>query len=48
MSKVKRALETLKVKGRIKIESLGLHRFRVILNGDYFGTYDTQKETFVD
>lgn len=45
---IKTALDHLDVKGKIKISPAGYHRYRVEVNGEYFGIYDIDRNTFVD
>ena len=47
--KVEQALSVLGVGwNALKVISLGLNRYRVDVDGKYFGVYDTLKNTFVD
>lgn len=45
---IKAALESLGMKGTIRITPAGLNRYLVELNGEYFGIYDIDRDTFVD
>ena len=45
---IKTALARLGVKGTIRVSPAGDHRYRVELNGEYFGIYDADRNTFVD
>lgn len=48
MNEVKNALLTLGCKGRATAELISMNRYMITLNGEYFGIFDTQKQTFVD
>ncbi len=48
MNDVKNALLTLGCRGRVTAELISMNRYMIILNGEYFGIFDTQKQTFVD
>jgi hypothetical protein len=41
-------LQNLGIKGKVRISKAGISRYRVELNGKYFGIYDTNRNTFVD
>ncbi len=45
---IKAALDHLGIKGTIRISPAGYHRYRVELNGEYFGIFDVDRNTFVD
>lgn len=45
---IKAALEHLGVKGAIRIIPTEYNRYRVELNGEYFGIFDVDRNTFVD
>ena len=47
-AQIKAALEGLGVKGTVKISQEGYHRYRVEVNGEYFGIFDIDRNTFVD
>ncbi len=42
------ALKTLEVKGTVKITPISYRRYRIELNGEYFGIFDVNRNTFVD
>ena len=46
--KIENALKELGVHGKIRIENIGWHIWLVYINGEVFGIYDTDKNTFVD
>lgn len=48
ISKIKTALLNLGVKGRATAEYVQADRVRVTVNGEYFGLWDAEKNTFVD
>lgn len=48
---IKKALEKLGVHGTVRIAEIApgdTTRFTVYINDEYFGVYDTDKNTFVD
>ncbi len=45
---IKTALTNLGVKGTTRIYPAGYHRYLVVLNGEYFGIFDADRDTFVD
>ena len=45
---IRRALNTLGVYGRASLEYITADRVCVRLNGEYFGIWDCEKNTFVD
>ena len=51
MHQVRNAIEQLEVAGDICISELNAGdptRLEVAVNGEYFGVFDTEKDTFVD
>lgn len=46
--KVAMALLRLGITGAITIVNVGISRYEVIVDGEYFGIYDTNRVTFVD
>ncbi|MDF2570479.1 MAG: hypothetical protein K0R55_2083 [Sporomusa sp.] len=45
---IKAALACLGVKGTARITPAGFHRYEVNVNGEYFGIFDIDRDTFVD
>jgi hypothetical protein len=45
---IKTALEHLGAKGTVIIRPAGFHRYEVDLNGEHFGIFDIDRNTFVD
>ena len=45
---IRRALNTLGVYGRASLRYISADRICVMLNDDYFGIWDCEKNTFVD
>lgn len=46
--KITAAMKTLGVKGKVEIQNISINRYKVILNNEYFGIFDTIRNTFVD
>ena len=42
------ALKAFGVKGTVKIIPAGYRRYQIELNGEYFGIFDLERNTFVD
>ena len=42
------AMKHLGVKGTVQLVHICFNDYRVILNGSYFGIFDTDRNTFVD
>ena len=42
------AMKHLGVKGTVQLVNICFNDYRVILNGSYFGIFDTDRNTFVD
>lgn len=42
------AMKHLGVKGTVKVVHIGFNNYRILLNGKYFGIFDTDRNTFVD
>lgn len=42
------ALRHLNVRGSAHLEYISADRVRVLLNGEYFGLWDSEKATFID
>lgn len=42
------ALKSLGVKGKISMEHISFNTYRVFVCGGYFGTFDPDRDTFVD
>lgn len=42
------AMKHLGVKGTVQLVYIGFSNYRVMLNGSYFGIFDTDRNTFVD
>lgn len=47
-SQIKDALSSLGVKGAVELREAGAYRYSVILNGEQFGIFDINTNTFVD
>jgi hypothetical protein len=45
---IKTALEHLGVEGTVRISVAGYHQYLVEVNGEYFGIFDIDRNTFVD
>lgn len=45
---IKLALNTFGIRGNAKAEYITADRIKVSVNGEYFGIWDTIKNTFVD
>lgn len=48
MNGVKNALLQLGCKGRATAELISINRYMITLNGQYFGIFDADRQTFVD
>ncbi len=46
--KIVAAMKTLGVKGKVEIQNISINRYKVILNNECFGIFDTIRNTFVD
>jgi hypothetical protein len=42
------ALQNLGIKGKVKVSQAGISRYKVEVNGKYFGIFDMNRNTFVD
>ncbi len=48
MEKIRAALKALGIKGKISIEEVGYRRYGLWVNGEEFGIFDLDRNTFVD
>ena len=48
METIKKAMITLGCKGKVSVTARLGRKYRVELNGEYFGIFDSEKGTFVD
>lgn len=48
IEKILEALKKIGISGKATFEYITHDRIKVNVNGDYFGIWDAQKETFVD
>lgn len=48
VSRIKRALTAFGVAGKATAEYISEDRIKVSVNGEYFGLWDAEKNTFVD
>ena len=39
---------TLEIEGTLTAKAIDTDRFAIYLNGDYFGIFDTRRNTFID
>ena len=48
INKIKEAMLQFGCRGKVTVNLISPDRYEVKINGDYFGIYDTVKETFVN
>lgn len=45
---IKEAVEAFGERGEITFRGIDEHRYEVYVNNEYFGVWDSERETFVD
>lgn len=45
---IRKGLKALGLKGKATVKEVSQHRYKVTVNGEYFGLWDAEKKTFVD